>query len=248
MFRPALLGIAFSQLLFASSCNICIDVGHDPVASGATSSTGSSEYLFNKRASIDLYYALKDRGIPAFFANPDEKKMGLKNRPRIAKKNNATLLVSMHHNSVAKRHLKKWTYQGKKRYCSDRINGYGLFISKKNPYYTHSKYLAELIGDNLLSSGYTPTTACKPKPDPYLKKAKKKKGTPRTILIDKKRGIKRYDNLVVIKYSKMPAILIENGVIINREEERKLGDTAYRGGIVSAIANGISEWCEQSYP
>jgi N-acetylmuramoyl-L-alanine amidase len=45
----------------------------------------------------------------------------------------------------------------------------------------------------------------------------------RRELIDADAGVYRFDQLVVLKMTRMPAVLIEAGSIINRPEELELG-------------------------
>jgi N-acetylmuramoyl-L-alanine amidase len=64
-------------------------------------------------------------------------------------------------------------------------------------------------------------------------------------LIDKSRGIYKYNNLVVLKEANMLAVLFECGIIKNRDEELKLGDPEYQHKLVNAIFNAIKVFCSQ---
>jgi N-acetylmuramoyl-L-alanine amidase len=44
----------------------------------------------------------------------------------------------------------------------------------------------------------------------------------RRQIVDNERGVYRYDQLMVLKNTKAPAVLLEAGVIVNREEESAL--------------------------
>jgi len=230
-----LIPLVALSLAFSGECVVCIDVGHSNGAPGATSATGITEYLYNKRASIDLFYALKAKGgISPFFSNPDEKRIKLGDRVKNAKAGGADVFVSMHHDSVKEKFLKKWKINGKTRYYCDKFRGFGVFISPKNPQFKESLSLAKYVGSNLVSSGFIPSTY-----HSMDTKGERKK------MYSKKHGIYRYDNLVVLKRSSMPAILIENGVILNREEEANLNDESYRSSLIDSIANGIEQWCRK---
>jgi N-acetylmuramoyl-L-alanine amidase len=64
-------------------------------------------------------------------------------------------------------------------------------------------------------------------------------------LIDKTRGIYKYNNLVVLKEAKMPAVLFECGIIKNRNEELILGDPEYQHKMVTALFKAIKLFCSQ---
>jgi N-acetylmuramoyl-L-alanine amidase len=57
---------------------------------------------------------------------------------------------------------------------------------------------------------------------------------------DETNGVHYYDNLAVSKTAKMPAVLIEAGVIINREDEARMNDPAVRSRIAQAISAGAA--------
>ena len=59
------------------------------------------------------------------------------------------------------------------------------------------------------------------------------------------RGVKEAKNFYVIKYTTMPAILVEAGFISNIVEERKLSTTAFRQSIANAIMKGMVTYLNQ---
>jgi N-acetylmuramoyl-L-alanine amidase len=50
-----------------------------------------------------------------------------------------------------------------------------------------------------------------------------------------------YDNLAVARSATMASVLVEAGVIVNREEERRMRDPQVRHRIARAVAEGASE-------
>jgi len=58
---------------------------------------------------------------------------------------------------------------------------------------------------------------------------------------DKANGVLYYDNLIVLKNAKIPAVLLESGVIVNRDEEQRMLDPAVREKIASAVALGLNK-------
>jgi len=55
---------------------------------------------------------------------------------------------------------------------------------------------------------------------------------------DELNGVHYYDNLGVGKTAKMPAVLVEAGVIINRDEEARMNDPEVRARIADAVVRG----------
>jgi len=64
------------------------------------------------------------------------------------------------------------------------------------------------------------------------------------VLGTKNRGVKDA-NFYVIKYTTMPAILVEAGFISNQVEEQKLSTTAFRQSIANAIMKGMVTYLNQ---
>jgi N-acetylmuramoyl-L-alanine amidase len=65
-------------------------------------------------------------------------------------------------------------------------------------------------------------------------------------LLDKEKGVYAFDDLVVLKVAKMPAVLLECGVIVNRTEEEKLNDPVYRKRLIGAIDRAIQELAQSA--
>jgi N-acetylmuramoyl-L-alanine amidase len=67
-------------------------------------------------------------------------------------------------------------------------------------------------------------------------------------LLDKETGVYSYDELVVLRTTRMPAVLLEAGSIINRDEELKM-DSPERQDIVSgAVVAAAKEFCHPEGP
>ena len=65
-------------------------------------------------------------------------------------------------------------------------------------------------------------------------------GAPRPFA-DEANGVHYYDHLAVARTATMPALLVEAGVIVNREEERRMRDPQVRTRIAAAVAEGARE-------
>ena len=212
---------------------VAIDIGHTPKNAGATSARGLSEYSFNRRMGLELYYKFSELGVNSFFVNSKEVEITLEQRVNSAKKHNATLFLSIHHDSVQKQFLSTWRHKNKKRYFCDDFSGYSIFVSQKNIYFHKSLEIAKHIGTSLRQLGFIPT----------LHHTANIKGE-RKKMYDKSLGIYRYDNLVVLKKNTIPAILIECGIIINRDEEDLINNPIRREKFITGITRGVMQECQ----
>ena len=68
-------------------------------------------------------------------------------------------------------------------------------------------------------------------------------GHRRRILADAEDGVYRYDQLIVLRQTKMPAVLLEAGSIVNREEELELGTAERRSLTSAAIVAAVDKFC-----
>lgn len=62
----------------------------------------------------------------------------------------------------------------------------------------------------------------------------------------KNRGIIKRPNLVVIRKSEMPAVLIEVGFLSNAEEVKLINDNDYQDRLAKAIVRGIDKYFESN--
>ena len=232
----AIIGSIVAPLfLSASPFNVAIDPGHTPHHYGAISARGVKEYQFNRQIAQTLLKEIKkESNITGFIINPDGKEITLKQRVAIAKAHHADLLLSLHHDSAQSRYFSKWHYQGNTLSYSDTFSGYSIFVSQKNPFFPQSYEMATLLGKALLHIGMHPTHH----------HAEKIKGENRKLL-NPHLGIYQFDDLVVIKYPTIPALLLECGVIVNRQEELKLSSPSFREKLASAIVNALRTYHQQ---
>jgi N-acetylmuramoyl-L-alanine amidase len=233
--RLLALGLLLPMVASAApECSVAVDIGHHRAAPGATSARGQPEWSFNAPLAGAIVDALRRHGVTALLLNPTGDPIDLRQRPADAEAAGATLFLSIHHDSVQEKYLSPWQWQGRDLAYSDRFSGYGLFVSSKNPAYPQSLAAAEAVGDALLGLGLVPS----------LHHAESIQGENRPLL-DERRGIYRYDDLVVLKYATMPALLVEAGIIVNRQDEEILADPAFRRRFADAVAQGIASWCKR---
>ena len=62
-------------------------------------------------------------------------------------------------------------------------------------------------------------------------------------LVDAAAGVYRYDQLRVLRETKVPAVLLEAGSIINRNEELQLDDSEHRALISAAVTDAMDGYC-----
>ena len=223
-----------------SAFRVIIDVGHTTTDPGAMSARGVTEYSFNLKLAEAIRLALVDAGFTKTV------KMITATRPyaglfeRAARANDAhpDLFLSIHHDSVPDDLLETWQYEGKtNRYC-DRFSGYALFISNDNGDRAGSLAFGHLLGAALQKRGlhYTPhyTLALM--------------GRHRHELLDAAAGVYRYDQLVVLEKTTMPAVLLEAGSIVNRQEEVELGTPERRLLVAGAVVAAVEEFCVRRPP
>jgi N-acetylmuramoyl-L-alanine amidase len=208
---------------------VALDIGHTPSKGGAISARGVLEYEFNYRLVTELFAQLQGLGFHrSFVINPRREEIGLAQRAAEANAQNADLFLAIHHDSVKDRFLKTWEVNDKtQKYCDD-FHGYSIFFSNKNAKAAESLAFARKLGQALLNAGFTPTLH-------HVAQENR-------LIVDKEKGIYAFDDLVVLKTARMPAVLLECGVIVNRAEEENLNSPAYRKRLVDAIGRAIQDF------
>ncbi len=214
---------------------VAIDVGHSLPQPGATSARGRSEYLFNKEFAPFLAKALAELGIRSFFIDSGQRHRSPEQRGKLAARDRADILISVHHDSVQPHYLRTWVHEGKtQRYC-DMFQGYSLFYSELSKRPRQSLALAKAVGGRLRSHGFTPTAH----------HAEPIAGENREF-VDPERGVYRFDHLRLLKSAAMPALLLECGVIVHREEELLCRDPERQRLMAVAVALGIADHLRQA--
>ncbi len=229
-----LIAVASSNLalsVFAhtgSTPVIAIDVGHSLQSSGATSARGKPEFEFNRELAQVIWQTLSARHVKAFEIGADGRSVDPENRPLEASTRGANFFLSIHHDSTQPQYLEDWTWAGSVQHYTDRFSGFSLFVSRKNKQFSNSLKCASAIGAALKKGGLTVSSH----------HAENIDGENRSWA-DQANGVYYQDNLIVLKNAKMPAVLLEAGVIVNRDEEKRLLDPAMRGKIAAAVSIGL---------
>jgi hypothetical protein len=63
------------------------------------------------------------------------------------------------------------------------------------------------------------------------------------LLVDANVGVYRYDQLIVLKSTRMPAVLLEAGSIINRDEELVMNSPERQSLIGAAVTDAVDGFC-----
>ncbi len=210
---------------------VALDIGHTRAQPGVISATGVPEFEFNRRiVQLVKEKLAESKVVQAVVINPEGGPITLTERARRAALAGAALFVAVHHDSVNDKYLESQEVSGKKRFFSDRFEGYGVFISKKNPAFDKSLAFARLAGAELEKNLPFAT---------HHNEAIRGENRP---ILDSERGIYEYDDLIVLKAALMPAALVECGVIVNREQDLLLRQPAMQQIIAAAIAAGIEQY------
>jgi N-acetylmuramoyl-L-alanine amidase len=117
---------------------------------------------------------------------------------------------------------------------SDRFSGYSLFVSRENRHYEDSLVFAKLLGAALMGHGMLYS--------PHHAEAIPGEGRQ---LLDRQVGVYLYDQLVVLKSTEAPAVLLEAGIIVNRVEELVLSSPEGRASISAAVLEAVNQFCSQ---
>jgi N-acetylmuramoyl-L-alanine amidase len=223
------------QVCDHATFQVMIDVGHTAELPGARSARGVFEYEFNLRLAQQIEKSLLDAGFEKITLLITTGKTHRSLFERAAHANNipADLFLSIHHDSVPNRFLEKWQDEETERRYSDRFKGHSIFISKDNGDPKGSQLFGSLLGKQMKERGlqYTPH---------YVEKFM---GSRRRILVDAEAGVYRYDQLIVLRTTRMPAVLLEAGLIINRDEELVLASPERQALISAAVTDAVEAFC-----
>jgi N-acetylmuramoyl-L-alanine amidase len=73
-------------------------------------------------------------------------------------------------------------------------------------------------------------------------------GARRRQLVDREAGVYRFDKLAVLIGTKMPAVLLEAGSIINRDEELVMESPERQAQIAVAVTEAVVKFCAGNKP
>jgi len=210
---PALAGM--TMVFSAVAKEVVVDVGHYAAEPGVISASGMPEFDYNLALAREVKTELSKFQLKVRLIGEKGDYAVLHHRTRDAQ--GADLFVSIHHDSVKEGLLPR----------ADEFSGFSLFVSRHNPQVDKSLACASRIGKSLKEQGF--------KPSRYHADAVLGESRP---FADEANGVHYYDNLAVARTATMPSVLVEAGVIANRDEERRMRDPEVRQRIAGAIARG----------
>jgi len=229
-----------AEQIRTSSCDrsrfrVVVDVGHTDRAGGALSARGVFEYAFNLRLAAQVEQSLIDAGFTnaLLMVSTQAPTTGLFQRAALVNSLRTDLFLSIHHDAVPDPMLETWQYQGAAHQYCDRFKGHSIFISRDNRDYGGSLLFAQMLGTSLKARGlqYTPHYV-----EAFM-------GHRRRILVDAQAGVYRYDQLIVLRQTQMPAVLLEAGSIVNRDEEILLASPEHQARISAAATEAVEAFC-----
>lgn len=202
---------------------IVIDPGHGGKDPG-NRFEGHSEKTYTMLLAIDLSRALQAAGFKTILTRTKDKYVGLDERPALANRRDADLFVSLHFNST--QHSRS-TVKGAETYCITPVGA-----SSSN---------AQGRGAN-----YGRTPANSSETESLLLAYEVQKALVKNLGAED-RGVRRA-RFAVLRYAKMPAILVESGFMSNPSEGKKIFTLAYRKRIAAAITKGILDFQRLTKP
>ncbi|MDR2056013.1 MAG: N-acetylmuramoyl-L-alanine amidase [Desulfovibrio sp.] len=222
MKQPGLPLLAAAFCLFCSGPALAhefvLDPGHSKNRPGAKSCSGAYEYAYNDNLAGFISRHLAARNIAVEMTRTPDGEISLTDRAKTAA--GKKLFLSLHHDSAQPQFVRQINGNP----CSDKAEGYSIFVSAKNPHFQKSLACARVLGEALRRSGLVPSAH----------HGENIKGENRKSL-DAHLGIYLFDDLVVLKNAESPALLLEAAVIINPADEVRAGSEAYRLKIAQAV-------------
>jgi N-acetylmuramoyl-L-alanine amidase len=210
----------------ARAATVAIDVGHFLEEPGATSARGRPEFELNRELAVEIESAAQGRGLETTLIGYDGFMSQLTRRTAAAA--GTDFFLAVHHDSVQPYLIRTWEYDSVERRFNDDHAGFSLFVSRKNAAVKKSLACASAIGEALRGAGFVPS----------LYHADLIPGENKPFA-DKRNGVHYYDNLIVLKTARTPAVLLEAGVIVNRDEELRMRSPEVQKRMATAVALGL---------
>jgi N-acetylmuramoyl-L-alanine amidase len=194
---------------------VALDLGHTPAEPGALAASGRPELEFNRELALDVQAALENAGVTVRLLDTDAEVA-----PRLRAAEGADILVTLHHHAVKPR------FKDEARYFS----GFALVVSHENRGSERSLACASRIGVELKEAGFFPSRF---RADEVFGDAKP--------FADAKDGVHYDDALALAREASMPVVMVEAGVISNRQEELRLSHPLLRRRFAEALARAVRQ-------
>jgi N-acetylmuramoyl-L-alanine amidase len=220
---------------------VVIDPGHGGIDGGATGINGAVE----KAVTLAFARELKERlrtvpGIRVFLTREDDRFIALDERVRIARQLDASLLVSIHADTIRDKGLRGATVYtlsdkasdevahavAQQENLSDAIGGVEVKIEDQN------------VADILIDLTRRETMQFSVKFARALVESIQRKA--KTI-----NNPQRSAGFRVLKAPDVPSVLVELGYLSNPDDEKSVSDPAWRHGVLDEMAKTIGEYASE---
>ncbi len=213
---------------------IVIDPGHTPSQGGAVGVRGIHEVQYKDPPVMELVQAAPRAGFDVALTRGPTENVSLEARAQYANARQADLFLSIHHDSAQLQYLEKFKAGDLDAYRTTRpIAGYSIFVSQRNPRFAQSYGFAQMLGEEMRKLGRAPT----------LHHAERIAGESRELLAPDL-GIYRFDDLVVLRQTVMPAVLLEVGVIVDPADEGYVSEPGNQARMVHAVVVAVRRYLE----
>ena len=193
------------------------------------SARGVDEFDLNRRAARSIAKALRDStSAEVIVYNEDGLERDLRHRTFRAQELGADLFLSIHHDAVDSSEASKWSFKGIERLYCDSVSGFSLWVHDSCTGFPEAFAMARSIGRSLVEGGRKVN----------LHHARAQERALGREVLDSSSGVFRND-LAVLVSAKMPAILVECGVALNRQDEPILDSEAGREEFARLLAHGV---------
>ena len=167
-------------------------------------------------------------GVSVLVVNEAGREIPILERGDVANRAKADLFLSVHHDSVNERYKVTQLLEGRMARLSEKFHGYSVFFSDKNAQPGPSFEFAKKLGRAMREQGMVPTAH----------HAEKIPGEGRDFVVPQ-HGVYRFNDLLVLKRARMPAVLLECGVIVHPDEETELNTPERQRKIVTAVREAV---------
>lgn len=202
---------------------VLVDPGHDPSSPGATSARGRPEFELNEEVAELVGAALaKVKGLAVERTRRRDESLSPRDRGLRANERHAALLLSVHHDAVKDEEETPWEVDGVARRHSEVARGFSLHVRGDVP---AAVAVARALGRALVSAGFVPTTYHRAQ----------------FPVIAGELGIYDRRHLAMLNAAQVPAVLLECGFIIHRDEELELRRPERRALLAAAVAGALGQ-------
>lgn len=237
VFAAGLCALPFSVLPKEERPLIVLDPGHTPPVGGALGARGIYEFVYNDRFAAELKARLERHGWKVMLTRKPDEAVTLQERADLANRMRADLFLAIHHDSARPQFISRFTgrHGVEAQSTTEPFRGYSLYVSSLNPRYEDSFRFARLLARRILPLGRPPA----------LYHADPVRGENRPLL-DARLGIYLYDRLAVLRLTRVPAVLLEVGVIPDEVDEAWVDNERNRKAMEIAVVRAVLDYWRTS--